>query len=85
MKGNNKMTDHLLISKNIHKILNISDMTLWRWLNDPKMEFPQPIYIRSRRYWKESEINNWLENRQKESINGTSKFKSYARPASITQ
>ncbi|CAM5476084.1 hypothetical protein FALB51S_03343 [Frigidibacter albus] len=39
----------------------ISDMTLWRWLNDPELAFPKPIYIGKRRYWKESEILGWLE------------------------
>ena len=28
---------------------NISDMTLWRWLQDPKLQLPQPIVIRNRR------------------------------------
>jgi predicted DNA-binding transcriptional regulator AlpA len=38
----------------------ISDMTLWRWLNDPNKRFPRPIYIGRRRYWKESEVVTWL-------------------------
>lgn len=37
----------------------ISDMTLWRWIND--RDFPQPIYIGGRRYWKESDVSNWLD------------------------
>jgi predicted DNA-binding transcriptional regulator AlpA len=37
----------------------ISDMTLWRWLKDPKLNFPQPVQIRNRRYWRRSEINGW--------------------------
>ena len=39
----------------------ITDMTLWRWLNDPKLGFPKPIYIGRRRYWKEVEIISWLD------------------------
>jgi len=30
----------------------ISDMTLWRWLNDPALDFPKPLRIKRRRYWK---------------------------------
>ncbi len=30
----------------------ISDMTLWRWLHDAKLGFPQPaLRVRDRRYW----------------------------------
>lgn len=42
----------------------VSDMTLWRWLNDPDLDFPKPIYIGRRRYWREAEILAWLESRQ---------------------
>ena len=39
----------------------VSDMTIWRWLEDEQMDFPRPIYIRRNRYWHESEIENWIE------------------------
>ena len=38
----------------------ISDMTLWRWLDNSEMNFPRPIYIGRRRYWREVEIYDWL-------------------------
>ncbi|GAB1378299.1 helix-turn-helix transcriptional regulator [Pararhodobacter aggregans] len=39
-------------------------MTLWRWLNDPTLDFPRPIYIGRRRYWREAEILAWLDARE---------------------
>ena len=39
----------------------ISDMSLWRWLNDPEYDFPKPIYIGRRRYWREADVIAWLE------------------------
>jgi predicted DNA-binding transcriptional regulator AlpA len=39
----------------------VSDMTIWRWLNDPALNFPKPIYIARRRYWKEAEVTAWLD------------------------
>lgn len=42
----------------------VSDMTLWRWLNDPTLDFPRPIYIGRRRYWREAEILAWLGARE---------------------
>ncbi|GAA6202477.1 hypothetical protein [Aquicoccus sp. SU-CL01552] len=42
----------------------VSQMTLWRWLNDPVKEFPKPIYIGRRRYWREAAIIEWLESQE---------------------
>lgn len=39
----------------------ISDMTLWRWLNNPALNFPKPIYITRRRYWRDVEVSAWLD------------------------
>ncbi len=39
----------------------VSDMTLWRWLNDPRLAFPQPIRIAKRRYWREADVIAWLD------------------------
>lgn len=39
----------------------VSDMTLWRWLNDPALNFPKPIYIARRRYWREIDLIEWLD------------------------
>jgi predicted DNA-binding transcriptional regulator AlpA len=39
----------------------ISDMSLWRWLADPALEFPRPIHIARRRYWREAEVLAWLD------------------------
>lgn len=40
---------------------DVSDMTLWCWLNDPAMNFPRQIYIARHRYWKEQDVVAWLE------------------------
>jgi predicted DNA-binding transcriptional regulator AlpA len=37
----------------------ISDMTLWRWLHDEELGFPQPIRINGRRFWSEEALNTW--------------------------
>ena len=36
---------------------NISDMSLWRWINDERVAFPRAVYISRRRFWRESEID----------------------------
>jgi predicted DNA-binding transcriptional regulator AlpA len=42
----------------------VSLMTLHRWLNNPELDFPRPQYIARRRYWRETDIVNWLEARE---------------------
>ena len=37
----------------------LSDMTLWRWLHDGDLGFPQPIRINGRRFWKEDDLTAW--------------------------
>jgi hypothetical protein len=44
---------------------NISNMTLWRWLHDPKLAFPQPMAIHNRRYWDEEELDSFDEERKR--------------------
>lgn len=39
----------------------ISDMTLWRWLDDAALGFPRAVYIQRRRFWRESEIAAFIE------------------------
>jgi len=47
-----------------HLCGGISDMSLWRWLDNPELDFPRPIYIGRRRFWREAEIFAWLEARE---------------------
>jgi predicted DNA-binding transcriptional regulator AlpA len=36
---------------------SVSDMTLWRWRQDPELGFPQPVNIKGQNsYWRESEV-----------------------------
>jgi predicted DNA-binding transcriptional regulator AlpA len=39
---------------------SITDMSLWRWLNDPKLNFPKPaLVVRTRRFWLEGDLVAW--------------------------
>ena len=40
-------------------LYGISDMTLWRWLQDVNLKFPKPIVIEGRRYWHWSNLDAW--------------------------
>jgi len=56
------MTSKLITAAVVRDALGgVSDMTLWRWLNDPALNFPKPIYITRRRYWREADVSAWLD------------------------
>ena len=39
----------------------ISDMTLWRWCANETLNFPKPIHIQRRRFWREADVLAWME------------------------
>ena len=42
---------------------DISDMSLWRWLHDEKLQFPKPTVIQKRRYWQVAQLEAWERKR----------------------
>ena len=34
----------------------VTEMTLYRWLKDARLSFPQPIRIHTRRYWRLADL-----------------------------
>jgi predicted DNA-binding transcriptional regulator AlpA len=38
---------------------NVSQMTLWRWRNNPALKFPRSIEINGRHYYVRAEILSW--------------------------
>lgn len=44
----------------------VSDMTLHRWTRDERADFPRPVYVNRRRYWRADEIRQWWETRSTE-------------------
>lgn len=54
--------DPMLTSAQVREICgNKSDMTIWRWLKDS--DFPKPVYVNRRRYWRAGEVRAWWESR----------------------
>lgn len=42
-----------------------SHVTLWRWIRDHEMRFPQPLKINRLNYWRLADLERW-ENAQAE-------------------
>ncbi|WP_050625831.1 helix-turn-helix transcriptional regulator [Bradyrhizobium viridifuturi] len=49
----------LLPAPAVWRRYNKTDRTLDRWLADPVLDFPRPLIINRRRYFRESEIIAW--------------------------
>lgn len=43
----------------------ISEMTLWRWENSETLDFPKPIVINRRKFFREEDLHNWERERAK--------------------
>lgn len=56
------MEHKLIPASAVRKICGgVSDMWLWRRLNEEGSSFPKPIYIARRRFWKEAELVAWID------------------------
>lgn len=51
--------DIYLTAPQVCQRYNISDMSLWRWLKNPELAFPQPLKINRRRYFREADLIEW--------------------------
>jgi predicted DNA-binding transcriptional regulator AlpA len=56
-----KVVDHMLSWRDLQGRYGITSMTLYRWRNDPKVNFPKPdVMIKDRPYWSETRtIQTW--------------------------
>jgi predicted DNA-binding transcriptional regulator AlpA len=50
----------LLPGPQVDRRYGISPMR-WRWMHDPRLNFPRPIKIRQRTYWRVSDLIEWEE------------------------
>jgi predicted DNA-binding transcriptional regulator AlpA len=48
-----------LTGPQVARYFNISTMGIWRWQHDPRLSFPQATKIRSRNYWRISDIKEF--------------------------
>lgn len=55
----------------VRRRYGVSDMTIWRWLADDRLGFPQPMRIRRRRFWKLSALLSWEAQREGANTGGS--------------
>jgi len=52
-------TTKYLPGREVSNRYGVSDMTLWRWLQNAELKFPKPTVINRRRYWLLEELEQW--------------------------
>lgn len=51
------MTEQMMTAKDVcARFGGVTTMSLYRWLKDETLNFPRPIEIRKRRYWRTEDI-----------------------------
>jgi hypothetical protein len=48
-----------LPARKLWERLGVVERTLNRWVSDPSLEFPRPMYVNGRRYFWLDEIESW--------------------------
>jgi predicted DNA-binding transcriptional regulator AlpA len=38
-------------------------MCIWRWMRDPRVQFPAPVKINRRNYWRLGDLRRWQAER----------------------
>jgi predicted DNA-binding transcriptional regulator AlpA len=56
---NSARGDRFLGAPEVEARYGVAAMTIWRWLRDPALNFPKPVWIRTRRLWRESDLIAW--------------------------
>jgi predicted DNA-binding transcriptional regulator AlpA len=51
--------DVLMPARQVWERYGVTDVCLWRWLQDSKMKFPEPTRINNRRYWRIADLVAW--------------------------
>jgi len=62
-----KTEDAFLPARKVWERYGVTDMTLYRWLRDERIEFPQPVYIGRFRYWKIADLEAFEASRARSS------------------
>ncbi len=56
--------DTLLTSNQARaRVGGVSNMCLWRWMRDDRVQFPQPLKINKRNYWRLGDLRRWQAER----------------------
>lgn len=73
--------DALIPDPKVWKAFGVTPMTGYRWTHDPKLNFPQPVKIRTRNFRRGRELNEFGERLLREAIARRAEPGQLAQPA----
>ncbi|WP_294609347.1 helix-turn-helix transcriptional regulator [uncultured Roseovarius sp.] len=59
MQTAKKVKAEFLTGPQVQERYQKSPVTIWRWINDSALGFPQPIRINRLNYWRLAELEAW--------------------------
>lgn len=65
MPQNSRGPRQFLTRPQVKRLYQISEMTLWRWENSETLNFPKPIVVNRRKFFREEDLLNWERERAK--------------------
>jgi len=45
------------------RVGNVSTICIWRWMRDPRVQFPRPVKINAQNYWRLGDLRQWQAER----------------------
>lgn len=60
---NPEVNERYLPARDVWERYGVTSMTIGRWLADPRMAFPRPIYMGRFRYWSIAALAEWERSR----------------------
>jgi predicted DNA-binding transcriptional regulator AlpA len=55
----NNPAERYISAAELRQRIPVSDMTIWRWLRDSKMGFPQPVKFGQQNFWWLPTVQEW--------------------------
>lgn len=52
-----------LPARQVWERYGVTPMTIHRWIRDPRMDFPAPVYLGRFRYWRLEDLEGWERRR----------------------
>lgn len=59
MQTATKQKTEFLTGPQVRERYQKSHVTIWRWVRDPDLNFPQPIQINRLNYWRLADLEAW--------------------------
>jgi predicted DNA-binding transcriptional regulator AlpA len=62
--------DDILLNSNQTRVRvgNVSHMCIWRWIRDDRVQFPHPLQINKRNYWRLGDLRRWQAARAEQQV-----------------